>query len=274
MSVIVKEKRHATALLLFVSDEELIGSDIPAVGAMNTMTQPTVSVDQESIVLAGFRDCTEEAIRYLMEVEHLPEDDPLVMGLKQHLLARQQQLDVDRILHGHSGLPNTGSDSSNNSSDSGDSIVMTSGNHGHHSPESHLCAGGALVVPTNLQGPRSLSPGAHHIDSASSRSDTPMSDNASEGNRSEVSDVSSEFHVPDSAMISSSPDAQQHPAGSQQPQAQDVASVLNLALLAQSNPAIANLTEELLSLLEGEASADVNESEEEADSAFLDESIE
>ena len=235
---------------------------------MNMMTQPAVAVDQESIVLAGFRDCTEEAIRYLMEVEHLPEDDPLVIGLKQHLLARQQQLDVERILQGH-GAATTASDSSSNSSDNADSVIMTCGDgDSHHNQLTDSQASG--VSPQMV--PSSLSPGTN-TDSASSRSDTPMSDIASEGNRSD----SFEHHVPDSVMISSpNPVVAGSQQESQQPQQQaaDAASIFNLALLAQSNPAIASLTEEILSLLEGDVPVDIHESEEEADSAFLDESIE
>ena len=233
------------------------------------MTQPAVAVDQESIVLAGFRDCSEEAIRYLMEVEHLPEDDPLVIGLKQHLLARQQQLNVERILQGH-GAATTASDSSSNSSDNADSVITTCGDGGsHHNQLTDSQASG--VSPQMV--PSSLSPGAH-TDSTSSRSDTPMSDIASEGNRSD----SSEYHVPDSVMISSPnpvvAGSQQESQQPQQQQAPDAASILNLAFLAQSNPAIASLTEEILSLLEGEVPVDIHESEEEADGAFLDESIE
>ena len=244
---------------------------IQVIEAMNMMNQPTVAVDQESIVLAGFRDCTEEAIRYLMEVEHLPEADPLVLGLKQHLLARQQQLDVERILQGHAA-PTTASDSSSNSSDCADSVIMTSVGDSHNHPQLTNSQAG---VSSAMVASDSLSPVAY-TGSASSRSDTPVSDIASEGNRSEVSD-SSEYHVPDSVI-----NQQQLVAGSQpqpqqqQQQATDVASVLNLALLAQSNPAIASLTEEILSLLEGEVPVDIHDqdSEEEADSAFLDESIE
>ena len=231
------------------------------------MTQSAVAVDQESIVLAGFRDCTEEAIRYLMEVEHLPEDDPLVIGLKQHLLARQQQLDVERILQGH-GAATTASDSSSNSSDNADSVIMICGDS-HHNQLTDSQASGL----SPQMDPGSLSPGGTHTDSASSRSDTPMSDIASEGNRSD----SFEHHVPDSVMISSpNPVVAGSQQESQQPQQQaaDAASILNLALLAQSNPAIASLTEEILSLLEGDVPVDIHESEEEADSAFLDESIE
>lgn len=41
---------------------------------------------------AGYIDCMEEAIRYLVEVELYPESHPAVEGLRQHLAAYQQQL--------------------------------------------------------------------------------------------------------------------------------------------------------------------------------------
>lgn len=57
--------------------------------------------DPSQIVLAGYQDCAEEAIRYLLEVEHLSEDNPLVVGLKQHLWERQMALDIERLLLEH-----------------------------------------------------------------------------------------------------------------------------------------------------------------------------
>ena len=57
-----------------------------------------IPMDEATAVHAGFRDCFEEAIRYLVDVEHLSEDDPLVIGLKQHLTDRQEHLDVDNLV--------------------------------------------------------------------------------------------------------------------------------------------------------------------------------
>ena len=38
---------------------------------------------------AGFRDCQAEAISFLMKQENVPEDDPIIVGLKQYLSERQ-----------------------------------------------------------------------------------------------------------------------------------------------------------------------------------------
>lgn len=43
-------------------------------------------------IVAGYIDCMEEAVRYLVEVELYPESHPAVQGLRQHLAAYQQQL--------------------------------------------------------------------------------------------------------------------------------------------------------------------------------------
>ncbi len=242
------------------------------------VAQVVPPVDQESIVLAGYKDCTDEAIRYLLEVEKMPEDDPLVLGLRQHLLARQQQLDVERILNSSHNVATTGSSVTATSGGDSDSVVTIAGSNqpGLHPPQVLLGHQGQLPP---LLSPSSTGHPIVHVDTHSSRSTTPMSDMAS----SELSD-SSEYHVAPDSVISSTP-SPHHPGSqsqqlqqAQQPepqQQQEVSSVLNLALLAQSNPAIASLTEEILSLLEGEVPVDINaESEEEADSAFMDESIE
>ena len=50
------------------------------------------------MVLAGYQDCTAEAIRFLVEVEHISPDDPIVVGLKHHLYQCQRQLDYNQLL--------------------------------------------------------------------------------------------------------------------------------------------------------------------------------
>ncbi len=247
------------------------------------VAQVVPPVDQESIVLAGYKDCTDEAIRYLLEVEKMPEDDPLVLGLRQHLLARQQQLDVERILNSSHNGATTGSRVTTSISGDSDSVVTSAGNSQPVLCQSQVLLGHQGQLPALLS-PSSTGHAMVHVDTHSSRSTTPMSDMASSEARSELSD-SSEYHVAPDSVICSTPSP--HHPGSQpqqllspqqpepQEQQQEVSSVLNLALLAQSNPAIASLTEEILSLLEGEVPVDINaESEEEADSAFMDESIE
>lgn len=47
------------------------------------------------LFLAGFRDCTKETLKYLIDVERLPENDPIIIGLKQHLFNQQRLLHTD-----------------------------------------------------------------------------------------------------------------------------------------------------------------------------------
>ncbi|KAK3097737.1 hypothetical protein FSP39_012653 [Pinctada imbricata] len=55
-------------------------------------------LQQAEVVLSGYRDCAAEAIRYLTEVENIPADDPLVLGLQSHLHEKQKHLDFVQIL--------------------------------------------------------------------------------------------------------------------------------------------------------------------------------
>ena len=55
-------------------------------------------LQQAEVVLSGYRDCAAEAIRYLLEVEHLLPEDPLVQGLQNHLYEKQKHLDFVHIL--------------------------------------------------------------------------------------------------------------------------------------------------------------------------------
>ncbi|CAM1297664.1 Uncharacterised protein g1893 [Pycnogonum litorale] len=49
-------------------------------------------LQKEFLVLSGYKACTEETLRYLVEDEGLPLDDPLVIGLQQHLVTQQMKL--------------------------------------------------------------------------------------------------------------------------------------------------------------------------------------
>ena len=48
--------------------------------------------------LAGFSDCAEEAVRYLVEVEGLSQNHPMVVGLKQYLFDKQRILELNIML--------------------------------------------------------------------------------------------------------------------------------------------------------------------------------
>lgn len=52
-----------------------------------------------SMVTSGFQHCAAEAVRYLIEEEHMSPTDPLVVGLQQHLGMRERHLDPERVLN-------------------------------------------------------------------------------------------------------------------------------------------------------------------------------
>lgn len=69
------------------------------------------SVPDWDLLVAGYRACAEEAIRFLVEDENLPSSHPLVRGLWQHLSERQAILDVADIL-GNADEPRSSADDS------------------------------------------------------------------------------------------------------------------------------------------------------------------
>ncbi|XP_071041285.1 uncharacterized protein [Parasteatoda tepidariorum] len=54
------------------------------------------------LLLAGFRACAKEAIRFLLEEEGLAPDHPLPAGLNEHLVKQQSHL--AEVLHNDSGV--------------------------------------------------------------------------------------------------------------------------------------------------------------------------
>ncbi|XP_077525373.1 uncharacterized protein LOC144136705 [Amblyomma americanum] len=49
-------------------------------------------------IIAGFRACAQETLRFLIEEEHLPGTDPMVLGLFRHLILQELAMDVDSVL--------------------------------------------------------------------------------------------------------------------------------------------------------------------------------
>lgn len=45
--------------------------------------------------IAGYRACAQEALRFLIEQEQLPGNDPVVLGLWRHLALQELAMDVD-----------------------------------------------------------------------------------------------------------------------------------------------------------------------------------
>lgn len=49
-------------------------------------------------IIAGFRACARETLRFLIEQERLPGTDPMVLGLWRHLVLQELAMDVDSVL--------------------------------------------------------------------------------------------------------------------------------------------------------------------------------
>lgn len=52
----------------------------------------------KALVLLGYRDCSYETHRYMVEVENMSEDDPVVLGLQQHLQQHWLRMDIQSLL--------------------------------------------------------------------------------------------------------------------------------------------------------------------------------
>lgn len=77
-------------------EENLFGASNFLNEPQNSENENTFEDDKENsnksaleMFCAGFNQCSQEAIRYLIETENLPEDHPLVIGLKQHLALQE-----------------------------------------------------------------------------------------------------------------------------------------------------------------------------------------
>ena len=178
-------------------------------------------LEQNEVILAGFQDCTEEAIRYLVDVERLPEDDPLVIGLRQHLLEKQMHLNYERILQEHLSRNNseTASRTSSNSVNS-DTV--------------------ALVEDLTDSTTDNFLSHDHHLQSRLSEM-TP--------------DIGSEVMTSEAHVVAVATGSEGEEAESMQV---SLPPLYTIDMLAQNNPAIASLTQELLALIETEVGEPIN----------------
>ena len=61
------------------------------------MPGQSIALETE-VMVAGFRDCSYEALTYLIDVEKLPLDDPMVLGLQQYLVSREEEIRREQAL--------------------------------------------------------------------------------------------------------------------------------------------------------------------------------
>jgi len=183
----------------------------------NSLVPPSVNMDD--ITLAGFRDCSEEAIRYLLEVEGLSENDPVIVGLREHLHRQRQQLEIKQTIADYlENIKVTDSRGSDCNLTMKDDFVSETIHHTHESIPNRLCLN--QNESCNSQDNELTHCEAKH---AHCKSNIPLltpSDFADDINKT--------------------------------------GSMLELALLAQNNPSIASLTEEILQLMDDESDENDN----------------
>lgn len=78
-----------------------LAPEIMEYSALQPVVHPALigmsSIEQQASLNAGFRDCANEAIRYLIEEEDFSADDPLVVGLKEHLKEQQRLYSLQQM---------------------------------------------------------------------------------------------------------------------------------------------------------------------------------
>lgn len=203
----------------------LSGSESNAV--INSMFNSS-TMDPVAMFLAGYNDCMEEAVRYLTDVEKLSLDDPLVTGLQKHLMDHQSNLDESSILN------RINMEVENNQQAQSNDIEHNEADCETQSQPLHLNYGALSVQLGNLS--------RHNSDSI----DIALQNATHDDERTEVSP--NEGYAPLSLpQILENNNSDEDSEMS--------ANAYSLAMLAQSNPAIASLTEELMMLLENVPSA-------------------
>ncbi|XP_063243681.1 uncharacterized protein LOC134542974 [Bacillus rossius redtenbacheri] len=90
--------------------EDEDGSRRSPLGGGSTEDEAALLRRDRSLVLAGYTECMDEAIRYLVEEERYSAEHPLVQGLRQHLVDGQE-----RVLGAAQRLDNCNNNSSNSS---------------------------------------------------------------------------------------------------------------------------------------------------------------
>jgi len=188
-------------------------------------------VTMDDVSLAGFRDCSEEAIRYLLQVEGLSEDDPVIVGLQQHLYRQRQEFEMKQTIADY--LANIKvTDVRDANCDVTDDVTDNCYETNHESIASRLCLNHDGHILNETHDHTSCQHRHSHCKSSIQNSTSPNDVTITSYN-----DVTRT--LPDDVTITGS--------------------VLELALLAQNNPSIASLTEEILQLMEEDSDDDTDD---------------
>ena len=184
------------------------------------------------MILAGYHDCSEEAIRYLTDVEHIPEDDQMIVGLRQHLWERQQALNYERLLA---------------------QLVQSN--------SEELCCVDEISRSSNVRTDDGDDSGINsplHIHSSHEHSKNDMNHESEESFTSEMDDskimdssiMSTTSNFEDVSSMSVSMENDEDDDDSSASDNEDADAMETLMMLAQNNPQIASLTQELFQLLD------------------------
>ena len=262
-------------------------------------------VEGMSVFLAGFKDCTEEAITYLLEMEHMSQQDPVIEGLRLHLWRRQVQIDMAKAFeymqsNGEQSMPDIGvlggqtldsllTTGSVMEHDDTDQLLDALNQHNVTSDDSGLENDSSLVsedmdssvndsiitsrsdtLPTITESVSSLATSCvvNTCTSTvtSSLMTSPHSHDSQEQSGENDENVSQALES-DADLPSDSVTSQNLTPEAMTSHDLTSQDVLSLAYLAQNNPAIATVTKQLIELLEGD---DEDESDDDLDTTTSD----
>ena len=218
---------------------------------------PIPILDHTGIFLAGFRDCAAEAIKYLTESEQMSEDDPAIQGLRQHLCTRQDTLknsSTPSSPNGKLDFSDTSKDTHSTSPNQNDSLT----DEGYSSILQDFNKNSTPIhtsFPSSHSGQFSSSCGHYPIIPVFSMTSLTASPIVSDVTSCVTSPLMSSSVISGGSHIDSLVETQSSTLDSPK-------ELPDLAVLAQSNPAIAYVAKELMDLLEEEFDEGLTDCEE------------
>ncbi|XP_064629773.1 hairy/enhancer-of-split related with YRPW motif protein-like [Lineus longissimus] len=242
---------HVTTENLENAENEPQGTDSPD-GAMRPPAANFLAdlppLGESDVIHAGFQDCTEQTIQYLLQVENMSIEDPIIMGLRQHLARKRLVLDCEVVVENEPLRTNDAEMCnflSNNVYPSASGFAADD-THDDTSSSAH----GACASP---QRDSVCVDGFDEVDGASNRH-TNSNENNSFSDMS-AADDSEDSNSPSASNTNSYPFEQllTEGDGRRQEEIDDLKlleQLPNLTVLAQSNPAIAQLAGHILSMIE------------------------
>jgi hypothetical protein len=244
--LILSELTNLVYFFLFLVENQPQGTDSPDGAMMPPATSFLADLPplgNSDIIHAGFQDCTEQTIQYLVQVENMSMEDPIIMGLRQHLAKKRLNLDCEDVLESETLRTNeaeTCNFLSNNihplasAQTSDDTTDSLSAEAACGSRSDSVCADGFDEVD---------GPSSGHSDSNENKSFSDMS----------AGDDSLDSNSHSNSNLDPSPFEQFVTEGEGHEDIDNLTlleQLPNLTVLAQSNPAIAQLAGQIMSMIE------------------------